>query len=69
MWKNTVKSQMRNNDLMDVLRLSLRMAPNSKMCIRDRDNGIGMSEEFQKHIFEQFARERQIGRASCRERV
>ena len=23
-----------------------------------RDNGIGMSEEFQKHIFEQFARER-----------
>mgnify|MGYP000791183548 CR=1 FL=1 len=22
------------------------------------DNGIGMSEEFQKHIFEQFARER-----------
>ena len=23
-----------------------------------KDNGIGMSEEFQKHIFEQFARER-----------
>ena len=25
---------------------------------RIKDNGIGMSEEFQKHIFEQFARER-----------
>ena len=33
------------------------------MCIRDRiititDNGIGMSEEFQKRIFETFERER-----------
>ena len=24
---------------------------------RIKDNGIGMSEEFQKHIFEEFARE------------
>ena len=29
-WLFTVFFHMRNNDLMDVLRLSLRMAPNSK---------------------------------------
>ena len=27
------------------------------MCIRDRDNGIGINKEFQKHIFEEFTRE------------
>ena len=34
-------------------------APEGRACyeFRIKDNGIGMSEEFQKHIFEEFARE------------
>ncbi len=34
-------------------------APAGRACyeFRIKDNGIGMSEEFQKHIFEEFARE------------
>ena len=34
-------------------------APKGRACyeFRIKDNGIGMSEEFQKHIFEEFARE------------
>ena len=34
-------------------------APKGRACyeFRIKDNGIGMSEEFQKHIFEEFTRE------------
>lgn len=34
-------------------------APAGRVCyeFRIKDNGIGMSEEFQKHIFEEFTRE------------
>ena len=34
-------------------------APAGRACyeFRIKDNGIGMSEEFQKHIFEEFTRE------------
>ena len=33
-------------------------APKGRACyeFRIKDNGIGMGEEFQKHIFEEFAR-------------
>ena len=42
---------------------SVRQLPAQKdgRCIQElsvSDNGIGMSEEFQKHIFESFTRER-----------
>ena len=31
------------------------------MCIRDRDDGIGMSEDYQKTLFEPFTREEKSG--------
>ena len=44
------------------IRLEMEELPRNEHYARYRfvvqDNGIGMSEEFQKHIFEQFARER-----------
>ena len=45
------------------IRCSVRQLPAQKdgRCIQElsvSDNGIGMSEEFQKHIFESFTRER-----------
>ena len=45
------------------------LGENYVRCLfRVKDNGIGMSKEFQDKIFDTFTREK-IGRASCRERV